>query len=82
MDGWKGKWLSSSGRILMLKSVVSVVPIFSMMCFKILKKVIKLVEMKMRKLFWSGVGEEKKWPLLKWEKNCRPKKFGGAGIRD
>lgn len=36
----------------------------------------------MKKLFWSGAREEKKWPLLKWEKICRPKKFGGAGIKD
>jgi hypothetical protein len=64
------------------KLVVSVVPIFSMMCLKILKKVINLVERQMRKFFWSGAREEKKWPLLKWEKTCRPKKFGGVEIRD
>lgn len=82
MEGWKGKWLSSARRILMLKSVVSTVPIFSMMCLKIPKKVINSVEKKMRKFFWSGAGKDKKWPLLKWEKICKHKKFGGVGIRD
>lgn len=52
-----------------VKSVVSAVPIFSMMCLKIPKKVIDLVERQMRKFFWSGAGEEKKWPLLKVGKN-------------
>lgn len=65
MDGWKGKWLSSAAIILMLKSIVSAMPIFSMMCLKILKKVINSVENKMRKFFWCGAGEDKKWPLLK-----------------
>ena len=82
MEGWKGKWLASSGRILMLKTVVSAVPIFSMMCLKIPKKVINLVERQMKKFSWSGAGEREKWPLLKWEKICRPKKYGGAGIKD
>ena len=66
----------------MLKLVISVMPIFSMMCLKIPKEEINLVERQMKKLFWSGAGEEKKWPLLKWEKICRPKKYVGAGIRD
>lgn len=35
MDGWKSKWLTSASRILMFKSVILAIPIFSMMCLKI-----------------------------------------------
>ncbi|XP_059066721.1 uncharacterized protein LOC131044985 [Cryptomeria japonica] len=38
MDGWKSRWLTLVGRISMLRTVVSTIPIYSMMCLKIPKK--------------------------------------------
>lgn len=43
MDGWKSRWLTSTGRIMMLKSIISAIPFFSMMCLKIPKKIVKVV---------------------------------------
>ena len=82
MEGWKGRWLSSAGRILMLQTVILAMPVFSMMCMGIPKKVIWIVEQKKRKLFWNGSNDEDKIPLLAWEKICKPKEDGGAGIRN
>ena len=60
MEGWKGGWLSSVGRLLMLKLVVSVVPIFLMMCLNIPKRVISSVLKQMRSFFWSGTRKSDK----------------------
>ncbi|XP_059064768.1 uncharacterized protein LOC131856848 [Cryptomeria japonica] len=51
MDGWKSRWLTSIGRILMLRSIVSAIPIFSMMSLKILKKVINAIQQRMKNYF-------------------------------
>ena len=82
MEGWRGKWLTLAGRILMLQVVITAMPVFAMMCLEIPKKVIRTLERKMRKFFWNGANEENKIPLLAWEKICRPKEEGGAGLRD
>lgn len=55
MDGWKRKWMTLVGRIMMLKMVISAILLFSMMCLQILQKVVKVIEQKMRVfLEWSS----------------------------
>lgn len=82
MEGWKGRWLSLADKILMLQTVISAMPVFSMMCMDIPKKVIPILEQKMRIFFWNGSNEGDKIPLLAWEKICKPKAEGGASIRN
>lgn len=43
LEGWKSKWLTLSGRIMLLKSVLSALPIFSMTALKIPEKVINCI---------------------------------------
>lgn len=43
MDGWKSRWLTSERQILMLKSGISAIPIFSMMYLWIPQKVISTI---------------------------------------
>lgn len=31
---------------------------------------------------WKGTRDKKKQALIKWEKNCRPKEYGGLGIKN
>ncbi|WVZ81654.1 hypothetical protein U9M48_029032 [Paspalum notatum var. saurae] len=34
------------------------------------------------RFFWQGVGNKKKYHMVKWEHLARPKKFGGLGFLD
>ncbi|XP_059070666.1 uncharacterized protein LOC131860291 [Cryptomeria japonica] len=54
MEGWKSKWLSLAGRLLMLKSVVLAMLIFPMAYFKLPGSIIKNMQQKMRKFLWNG----------------------------
>lgn len=81
LEGWKCKWLTSAGRLSLLKSVLSAMPIYSMMCFKVLEKIARSINQFMRKLFWNGKSEKDKIPLVAWDKVCQPKLVGGAGLR-
>ncbi|XP_059064660.1 uncharacterized protein LOC131054599 [Cryptomeria japonica] len=77
MEGWKSKWLSLAGRLLMLKSVVSAMSIFPMAYFKLLVSIIKNMQQKMRKFMWNGNEEHDKILLMAWDRVCKPK--GGRG---
>ncbi|XP_059066640.1 uncharacterized protein LOC131857883 [Cryptomeria japonica] len=48
LEGWKSKWLTLAGRLLMLKTVISIMSIFSMACFKLPGTIIKNIQQKMR----------------------------------
>lgn len=82
MEGWKSKWLSLVDRLLMLKTIVSTMPIFPMACFKLPGTVIKNMQKKMRKFLWNGNQEQDKIPLMAWDKVCKPKGGGGVGLHD
>lgn len=47
MSGWKSKWLTAASRLLLLKSVILAIPVFSMMCLKIPKKVVNSIGQRM-----------------------------------
>ena len=81
LDSWKGRWLTYAGRILLLQSVILAIPIFFMSYLKIPIKVLRYIEQRMRKFLWNGVQEEDKIPLVAWDQLCKPKKYGGVGIR-
>lgn len=81
LEGWKYKWLTSAGRLLLLKSVLLAMLIYSMMCFKIPNKISSSINQFMRNFFWNGKGEQDKIPLVAWDKVCQPRQVGGVGPR-
>jgi hypothetical protein len=46
------------------------------------KFILKAVYNLQHSFLWGGAKKETKWPLVSWEKNCRPKQVGGLGLRD
>ena len=63
MEGWRGKWLSLARQILMLQTVISAMLVFAMMCLDIPKKVVHILEQKMRIFSWNGSNEGDKIAL-------------------
>ncbi|XP_062021441.1 uncharacterized protein LOC133738016 [Rosa rugosa] len=77
LSGWKSSTLSRAGRLTLLKSSASVVPIHVLSCFKCPHFVLKSIEKEMRNFFWGSSGS----PPVAWEQVCLPKSKGGLGIR-
>lgn len=81
LGGWKGKWLTSVGRLMMLKMVLSTILIYFMACLKLPASIEDSIVQLMRRFFWSGTGESQKFPLMAWEKICKPFGARGAGVK-
>lgn len=80
---WKGRWLSLSGHILLIKSVLSAIPNYYMVVLKGPKLVILLIEKLIRDFLWKGnIDNKKKISLISLENLCEDKLKGGAGIHN
>jgi hypothetical protein len=79
---WKAKYLSYGGRLVLLNSVLSSLPMFMMSFFEIPKGVLKNLDHFRSSFYWQGSSDKHKYRLAKWDILCRPKDQGGLGILD
>jgi len=79
---WKGKHLSVGGRLVLINSVLSSLPMFMFSFFEAPKGVIKRLDYYRSRFFWQSDEHKKQYRLTKWTSLCRPKCFGGLGILD
>ena len=70
---WKAKYLSYGGRLVLLNSVLSSLPMFMMSFFEIPKGVLKNLDHFRSRFFWQGSSDKHKYRLAKWDILCRPK---------
>ncbi|GKV32405.1 hypothetical protein SLEP1_g41015 [Rubroshorea leprosula] len=82
LAAWKCSLLSFGGRITLLNSVLSALPIFYLSLFKIPKCVlVELVKIQ-RDFFWGGANLERKIAWVSWDNICVEKERGGLGVDD
>ncbi|XP_028108106.1 uncharacterized protein LOC114306978 [Camellia sinensis] len=78
---WKKRYLSLGGRITLIKSVLSSLPIYYMSLFKIPTQVANLIEKYQRSFLWGDSDVKRKLHLLNWEACSVSKHFRGLGFR-
>ncbi|GKE19112.1 RNA-directed DNA polymerase, eukaryota [Tanacetum coccineum] len=80
LSKWKLSSLSIGGRLTLLKSVISSIPLYHMSIFKVPLGVINHLE-SIRRNFFNGVaGSNKKMVWISWKKVLMSKKKGGLGL--
>jgi hypothetical protein len=80
LASWKGKLLSAGGRLVLINSVLSSLPMFMMSFFRIPKGVLKRLNYYRSRFYWQCDEHKKKYRLSKWSILCQPKSLGGLGI--
>ncbi|KAL3641434.1 hypothetical protein CASFOL_016402 [Castilleja foliolosa] len=80
LEGWKGRFLSFSGKITLIKAVLNSLPIHTMTSTAINKGTIKIIDKLIRSFLWSQKGQ-KRLHWCNWQKVCMHKADGGLGIR-
>ncbi|CAN1849884.1 Putative ribonuclease H protein At1g65750 [Linum perenne] len=82
LDTWKARFLSFGGRVALLKSVLSGLPIYFMSLFKAPATVIRRLENLQCRFLWAGDLQKDKVHWIAWESVKAPRCFGGLGIQD
>jgi hypothetical protein len=81
LAGWKRLYLSTGGRLTLLKSTLSSLPTFYLSLFTIPCSIAKRIEQIQRKFLWGGSDDTFKHCLVKWDTVCSPVSKGGLGVR-
>jgi hypothetical protein len=80
LDPWKGKHLSSGGKLILTNSCLSSLPIYTMGFYLLPKGTHEEMDSIRGKFFWQGADEGNKYHMAKMDTICRPKDQGGLGI--
>ena len=82
LQGWKEKLLSIAGREVLIKAVIQAIPTYTMSCFKLLKGLIKELEVLIRKFWWRYSNDSRKVHWVSWERLCEAKEVGGMEFKE
>ena len=78
---WKRQYLSKGGRLTLIKSTLSSIPLYQMSVFCMPKSVARRIEKLQRDFLWGGANGGSKIHLVNWEAVCANKEKGGLGLR-
>ena len=83
LNAWKGKSLSMAGRLCLIKSVLTSLPLFYVSLFCMSTTVMRKVKRIQKKNFlWDWGSENWKITWVTWDKVCQLKDKGGLGFID
>jgi hypothetical protein len=66
LASWKSKLLSAGGRLVLINSVLSSLPMFMMSFFRIPKGVLKKLDYYRSRFYWQSDEHKKKYRLIRW----------------
>ena len=82
LASWKMQYISKGGRVTLIRSTLSSLPIYYLSLFRMPQKICTRRERIQRQFLWGGGSLEKKPHLVKWTTVCTEKKNGGIGLRN
>jgi len=74
--------MSTGGRLTLIDSVLSSLPMYMMSFFTIPKGVLKKLDYFRSRFFWQSDEQKRKYRLAKWDILCQPKNQGGLRIHN
>lgn len=80
LSKWKLKSLSIGGRLTLLKSVLTSIPLYYMSIFKVPFGVLQKLESVIKNFFNGTEGSARKSSWFNWNKGLASKKNGGLGV--
>lgn len=80
---WQGNLTNKSGRLIVIKSVASAVPIYTIMANNLPVWAVEEIEALQRNFLWAGGEESARGKCtVAWPSVCRPTILGGLGVRN
>jgi hypothetical protein len=81
LSGWKSRFLSFGGRLILLKSVLTSLLVYALSFFKAPSCIIYVIESLLIRFFWGGGEDARKMSWISWKTVCLRKEYGGLGVR-
>ncbi|XP_027174537.1 uncharacterized protein LOC113774169 [Coffea eugenioides] len=78
---WKSKLLSSGGKIVLIKHVLSAIPVHLLSAAVLPRSVFGILEKACSNFLWGSSPDETKLHWIKWSQLCYPVKEGRVGFR-
>ena len=78
---WNCKHLSLGGRLVLLKSVLSSLPVYALSFFKAPSGIVSSIESILNCFFLGGSEDHKKISWVDWNTVCRSKEVCGLAVR-
>ncbi|KAF5952992.1 hypothetical protein HYC85_010936 [Camellia sinensis] len=82
LSSWKRRLLSFAGRLTLIKSALSNLPLYFLSIFKMPKGIVKAISKIQANFLWGSSAASRKVHMVKWREVTKGKKQGGLGIRD
>ena len=83
LAAWKGRLMNKVGRLRLVNVVLTSIPTYYLIVFKLQKWAIKKIDKLRRSFLWKGSTDANGGHcLVKWSKVMRPKNFGGLSVLD
>lgn len=79
---WKISCLSFAGKRTLIQSVISSIPNYTMQTMKLPAKVCQKINKLNEDFLWGDMISKNKIHFVNWDQVCKPKKFGGIGLRN
>ena len=80
LASWKSQYISKGGKLMLIQSTLSCLPIYCLSLFRMPVSIGTRLEKIQREFLWSGGSLEKKPHLVNWKTVCTEKKKGGLGM--
>ncbi|KAJ9561194.1 hypothetical protein OSB04_006354 [Centaurea solstitialis] len=80
LASWKANSMSMGGRLTLINSVLTAMPLYTFSLFKVPQGVLKVLESCRRRFFWGHNVGDKKICWISWNQILQPKSNGGLGI--
>ncbi|KAJ4789113.1 RNA-directed DNA polymerase (reverse transcriptase)-related family protein [Rhynchospora pubera] len=74
--------LSHAGRLILIKSVLTTMPVYYMTIEMLPKRIVKDINSLMTKFFWGKTDQSRYLAFTAWNKVCKPIEMGGLGVKD
>lgn len=81
LQGWKANYLSQAGRLVLIKSFLSAIPIYTVNALFIPQYVINSIEKICANFLWKGIDGNTHRHWISWGSICKPYEEGGLGIK-